>query len=295
MSGQSPTPRSPLEARALWERATEIERDRAASGQSRAPLHRPEELSVEGLLEVGREVGLAPDSVLLSAAEGRLADAADLKPRRASPLWHRVLVETRDALEASVHLPVTPAEALRILDDVMGREEYRMALEDRIGEDPEQPSVSVFRNVWTEGLSREAAFHAALRYADGRVLIVAVIPDRKGGTRLRIRMPLYERGVNLTLSGVAGAGVGASGASLGTAVGQVAVGAALGGATGVLPLAVVVAPAGVGGYVGLGAGILGFRRLQRWGFRRGQFALSQLVRALELEAQEGSPEGEVAP
>ena len=65
--------------------------------------------------------------------------------------------------------------------------------------------------------------------------------------------------------------IGASGAGLGTALGE----------------AVLVTPAVVGAYLRVGAGILGFRKLQRWGFGKGQTALAPLARALELEAEKG--------
>jgi len=287
MSKQPPAPLPPSGTRALWERASELDRERTSPETGGVPLLSAAgtELSVDELLEVGREVGISSDSVLLSVAEGRLADGSELRPRRESPLWHRILVQTRDALEVSVHLPLPPNDVLRLMDEVMGRREYRMSLEDRLGQDSEEGSVSVYRTMGAEGLFDQAPFHGALHLSDGRVLVVAVVPDQNGGSRVRIRMPLYERGVNLTISGGAGIGGGAAGASLGTALGEAVAGAVLAGATGLLPLAVVVAPAVLGAYVGVGAGVLGFRRLQTWGFGKGNAALSQLARLLEMEAQ----------
>ncbi len=75
--------------------------------------------------------------------------------------------------------------------------------------------------------------------------------------------------MSLTISGVSGGVIGASGAGLGTALGE----------------AVVVTPAVVGAYLGVEAGIFGFRQLQGWGFGKGQTALAGLARALELEAE----------
>jgi hypothetical protein len=272
--------------RSLWERAAELDRERAPPEEG-GPLLSADarELSVAEMVEVGREVGISPDSVLLSVAEGRLPDGNELKPRRESPLWHRILIEVRDAVEVPLRLAVPPDVALQLLDEVMERQEYRMSLEDRMISEEDEASVSVFRNMAEEGVLPGSEFHGTLHLTDGRVLVIAVLPDPEGGSRIRIRMPLYERGVNLTISGVSGGVTGAGGASLGTALGEAMVGAVLGGATGILPLAMVVAPAVVGAYMGVGAGILGFRKLQRWGFGKGQSALVRLARALELEAE----------
>lgn len=161
-----------------------------------------------------------------------------------------------------------------------------MALEDRIEQESGEASVSVFRNVGSDGLFDQAPFHGALHLSDGRVLVVAVVSEPDGGSRVRVRMPLYERGVNLTISGGAGIGGGAAGAALGAAAGEAVAGVVLVGATGLLPLAAVVVPAVLGAYVGVGAGVLGFRRLQSWGFGKGHTALSQLARVLETAAGE---------
>ncbi len=242
MSIHPPSPLPPSDPRSLWERAAELDRQRASAGEGglRSPAN-ARELSVAELLEVGREVGISPDSVLLSVAEGRLPDGNELRPRRESPLWHRLLVEIRDALEVPLHLAVPPGVALQLLDEVMERQEYRMTLEDRIGTDADEAWVSVFRNAGGDGLFQGSDFHGTLHLTDGRVLVVAVLPDADGGSRVRIRMPLYERGVNLTFSGASG---------------------------------------------GLaGAGVLAFRKLQRWGFGKGRTALARLGRALEMEAE----------
>lgn len=285
MSRHLPSPLPPSDSRALWERAAELDRERAIGEEGAPSPGGARELSVEELMEVAAEVGIGPDSVLVSVAEERLPDGSELRPRKESPLWHRVLVEIRDALEVSVRLAVPPGAALQLLDGVMGRREYRMSLEDRIGNDPDRASVSVYRNMGGDGLFEGSDFHGTLHLTDGRVLIVAVLPDPEGGSRVRIRMPLYERGVNLAISGVSGGVVGSAGASAGTALGEAVVGALLAGATGIGPLALVVTPAVVGAYLGVGVGILGFRKLQKWGFGKGQTALNRLARVLELEAE----------
>src|SRR5690606_30893901 len=115
--------------------------------------------------------------------------------------------------------------------------------------------------------------HWKLDFADGRTLLVTVRPE-DAGTRLRIRAPLYRRGLNLALSGgAAGVFAGGSGAA-GAAIGQ--------GIAGVLGMAATVAAAGVGALAaaaGAGVGIRAYRSMYGWSRRQGELAVQQLHRA----------------
>ncbi|CAN5675591.1 hypothetical protein BH23GEM11_BH23GEM11_07010 [soil metagenome] len=246
-------------------------------------------LSVPELLEVGREVGIAPESVLLGLAESRLPDAPEVRPRRSAPAWQRILIDFRDALEVSVVLPLPPAEAREVVDSVLTGREFRMHLEDRIGDGPRGEEVRVYRTASHEGgFGGSNAFHSSLALSDARVLLVSVVGGSEGGqasgtSRLRMRMPLFERGTNLAISGSAAGVVGASGAAGGVALGEAAAGILLATATGgLLPLAIVAVPAAAGALLGMGGGILGFRRIQGWGFGKGEAALRRVARALHL-------------
>lgn len=293
---QGPTSSSAPVSRKLWQRASELDQELSEPKDSPAPsAAETDQLPVPELLEVAREVGISADSVLLSVAEGRLVDGGELRPGRKSPLWHQVLVETVDALEASLHLPQDPSAAARLLREVLARPEYRMELEDRIEVEASGESVSVFRAGEAVGSFGGSSFHATMLLADGRVLLASVAAVEGGGSRLRLRMPAYERGMNLALSTGAGGLGGLGGLSAGAALGEAVVAAAVGGATGLLPLAGVVVPAVLGAYVGAGAGILAFRRLQKWGFSKGQTALNRLARVLDMEAREGSEKESLPP
>ncbi len=281
-----PVARSTGDSRALWKRATELDQGVPARGRPGSPLGvESPGLPVPELLEVAREVGISSDSVLLSVAEERLPDGGELRPPGTSPLWHQVLVETLDAVEVPVLLPVDPAEALRLLDGTLARSEYRMVPEDRIQVEGSGETVSVFRAGEAVGFFGSSSFHGAMQVADGRVLLASIVADEGGGSRLRLRMPAYERGMNLALSAGAGGLGGAGGASAGAALGEAAVAGILGGAAGLLPLATVIVPAVLGGYVGVGLGVLAFRRLQKWGYQKGEEALKRLARLLEMEAR----------
>lgn len=289
MSKHLPARRPASDNRYLWRRAAEMDLEAERNGGTGTPnpLAPSQHLSTAELLEVGREAGISPDSVLLSVAESRLADADELRPRGESPLWHRLLTEVRDALEVSVTLPLPPADAVQVVDEVMARREFRLSLEDRVGEGPDGETVSIYRNAGGEGALSGSGFHGALMLSDGRVLLVAVLPAEEGGSRVRIRMPLYERTTNLALSGVSAGTAGAGGLAGGAALGEALVGAILAGSTGILPLALVVTPAVAGAYLGAGAGVLAFRKLQGWGFGKGRVALNRLARVLEVAAGEG--------
>lgn len=243
----------------------------------------PGDLTVGQALDVGHEVGIAPDSILLGMAEERLPDAGDRRLREDSPLWQRALVEIRDALEVSVRLPLAPDAALSLVDDVMDRDAYQMTLEDRIADGERGASVSVFRRMHGK-LFEHSSLHSALELSDGRVLAVAITPDLHGGSRLRLRIPLYERNTNLMLGSVTGIGGGVGGLGLGASGGGAVAGSVLAGSAGILPVLAVAIPAVAGAYLGLGVGLLAFRRLQKWGFKQGETALRQLARFLETEA-----------
>lgn len=285
-------PQLPPNTRALWKRAAELDRDAAPAEGRSVPHPEPEApLALPELLGVAQEVGISPESVLIGVAETRLADAGELRPRAASPLWHLILVETLDALEVSVRLPMAPDDAVRLLDRVLDRPEYQMSLEDRLGDDLAEASVSVFRKGASDDGAQGSSFHDALELADGRVLIAAVVAEPGAGSRVRIRAPLYDRGTNLALSAGTAGLAGAGGISSGAALGEAVAGALLVGTAGLLPLAAVVVPAVLGAYVGAGAGIVAFRRLQKWGFGKGRTALNRLARTLELEGRRDEDEG----
>ncbi|TVR61034.1 MAG: hypothetical protein EA422_13110 [Gemmatimonadales bacterium] len=281
-----PVPRSLSDSPALWKRATELDQATRSSGEPDSFQGGDASgLPVPELLAVAREVGISPDSVLLSVVEERLPDGGALRPPGTSPLWHQVLVETWDAVEVPVHLAVDPGEALRLLDEILARPEYRMVPEDRIRVEESGETASVFRAGEAQGFFRSSSFHGAMHVADGRVLLASIVGEGCGGSRVRIRMPTYERGMNLALSAGAGGLGGAGCANAGAALGEAAVAGLLGGGVGLLPLAAVVVPAVLGGYAGVGFGVLAFRRLQKWGYRKGEEALKRLARLLEMEAR----------
>src|SRR5690606_2070034 len=134
---------------------------------------------------------------------------------------------------------------------VAERPPYGLRLEDGIGEDPVRDGVLIYRRA-AQGPS---AFDSALELADARVVFVTVRAEGEGA-RVRVRAPLFRRGVNLTLSGVSAGVLGAGGSWGGWTLGG-----ALAAVLGVASVAALVVPAGVGAVAGGALGLAGYRRL----------------------------------
>lgn len=142
----------------------------------------------------------------------------------------------------------------------------------RIGDDAAEGLVLLYR------APPGTPLHGALDIADARVVLIAMhaVED---GTRLRVRVPLYRRGVNAAVgSGSVLLGGGLAGAA-GVEVVTGILGAAAAGA---------VAATGVGAALAGGAaGLWVFRRFYHWGSSNGETVVQSLVRAIALEAESG--------
>jgi hypothetical protein len=267
------------EARDLWRRATEIqqaaERDRSRESAPAPP--QPGELPLDQVVKVAEEVGIDRDHVLLALAERRLPDAAELNRSRPRSLWARVLLEEPDGIEASSLVQAPPEAVVAALAKIADRDTFALDLEDRIGDEPAEHIVLVYRKR-SSSLLGTPGFHGSMQASDARAVLATIHPEG-GGTRLRLRFPLYERRMNLALSGGAGGLFGTGGTAGGLAIGEALV--ALVGA----PPALAVAPAAAGALAGGALGVWAFRRLQRWGYGEGRTALERLARAVTVEAE----------
>lgn len=269
------------DARALWRRAAELQR----SAQDREerddrPLLEPERgtRTADEVLGAAREAGISGEHLLVAWAERRLVDADEIEADRWSSRWLRALLGGDDAVELDRRVDAPPDRVRDAVAEVVSSDAFRMRLEDRLGDPEEGAEVLVYRSDPPRPSFWAPAFHTTLDLADGRVVVVALRPEGEG-TRLRLRAPLYRRGLNLALTGgsagVLGAGGGVGGVAAGEAV------AALIGASSVVPLA---APAVVGAVAGGGLGVWAFRKVYRWGRRKGERALERLGRAVVAEA-----------
>ncbi len=273
------------QARDLWARASEMERQEEQKGSRTVPaLPAPTEgLSVRSVLEVAEEVGISPACVLMALGEDRLHDAHELRRVGAARRgrWTEFLLESVDALDVRLEIPASPQAVDRAVGRVMEKPEFRLTLEDREGSDPDRPMLRTYRIPGTGAFGSSSHLEGAMELADGRVVLVVLEPSPTG-TLLRLRMPTFGGGGNATLSGSSAGLVGFGGGSAGLALGESVAGLAgllsgLGtvpGVVGLVSLALMVGPTMAGAALGAGAGVWGFRRLQRWGFGKGETALS---------------------
>lgn len=277
-------------ARKLWKRAADLQ-SRAEEESTRpaavSALQDPDALPVSRVVEAAQEAGIAREHALQAVAEGRLVDAEELDPDRWTGRWLARLVGGGGAVEVTRFVDAPIARVVEAVESVTSTEAFRLELEDRLGESAEGEALLVYRNVGSASWLAFSSFHGSVDIADGRALIVVLVGEA-GGTRLRVRMPLYRRGLNLLVAGGA-AGTGATGGTAGGA----AVGGAVAGALGMATLAGAVAVGALGAVAGIGAGLWAFRGLYGWGVRSGETALERLVRAIVLEAERDadSPEG----
>jgi len=112
------------EARGLWQRAIELQMAAERQGESPKLSGGPTVgFSLEGIVRAAEGAGIDPDHVLVALAERRLPDA----------------------LEASALIAAPPARAMEVSNDVVARSAFSLTLEDRVGPDPPQDGVFVYR------------------------------------------------------------------------------------------------------------------------------------------------------
>lgn len=269
------------EARELWRRAAELHAAADRSQASRRALVRAGErgLTLEDVSAAAEGAGIDPDYVRLALAERRLPDGDAIRRDRWTARWLRRVVGDADAIEVSRVVRAEPARVLEAFRAVAERMPYGLQLEDGIGEDPLRDGVLIYRR----GAPAASAFDSALELADVRVVFVTV-RTAGDGSLVRLHVPLFRRGVNLTLSGVSTGMFGAGGSWAGWSLGG-ALAAALGAAS----VAALAASAGVGAVAGGAIGLGGFRRLYHGLVRRAESALNGLLAAVAVEAERRAP------
>lgn len=269
------------EARELWRRAAELHAAAERSRTTRAVVRTGERgLTLEDVSAAAEGAGIGGDYVRLALAERRLPDGDAIRRDRWAARWLRRVVGDADAIEVSRVVRAGPARVLAAFRAIAERPPYGLRLEDGIGEDPLRDGVLIYRRA----AQAPSAFDGALELADARVVFVTVRPEGEGGARLRVRVPLFRRGVNLTLGGVSAGMLGAGGSWGGWTLGG-----ALAAALGVASAAALVLPAGVGAVAGGALGLAGFRRLYHGLVRRAESALRGLLGAVAIEAEGSAP------
>jgi len=268
------------EARELWRRAAELHAAADRSRAGRAVVRAGERgLTLEDVSAAAEGAGIGADYVRLALAERRLPDGGAIRRDRWAARWLRRVVGDADAIQVSRVVQAEPARVLDAFRAIAERPPYDLRLEDGIGEDPLRDGVLIYRRA----AQAASAFDRALELADVRVVFVTVRAGEEGA-RVRLHVPLFRRGANLTLGGVS---VGVLGA--GASWGGYALGGALAAVLGGASVAALAVPAGIGAVAGGALGLGGFRRLYHGLVRRAESALRGLLGAVALEAEGRAP------
>ena len=268
------------EAKRLWQRALELqdEAERSVSSRSLASQAGETRLSLEHVAEAAEGAGIHPDFVLMARAEEQLPDAAEIRRQNWRARWLRGTVSNEDAIDVSRLIAGRPASVVAAVKAVAAQPAFNMLLENTVGlVDDVVDRILVFRLQGGSG-----RFNTTLNFADVRVLLVTVRPV-PGGTHLRIRAPLFRRGVNLSIAGVATTLGGVGGTWSGWTIAALAA-----GALGVTAGSALLIPAGLGALAGGAVGLGGFRSLYGGMVNQGRIAIMTFLNSVALEVESGT-------
>ena len=250
--------RSPLDRSAL-------ERVLARAAELQAGIgDRAEDLTDEQIVELGKEVGLAPEHLRQALAEERTRSA--MSPETGG-LGERLFGAS--ALNASRTVDGSPRNVLKVLDAWMQREEcmqVKRHLDERIVWEPQRGLVSV---------ARRALNVSGRSYALSQAHEVAATVVSVGANRVLVRLDadFSNKRSDMTRGTVAVSALGIASSGALTAIALVAALAA--------PVALVVGVAATPAIVLTGTGYWAMKSsYARW-LTRGQLALEQLLDRLE--------------
>jgi hypothetical protein len=269
------------EARLLWRRAAELQAAAERTQASQA-LARPGEtgLSLSDVAAAADSAGIDADFVRVAHVERLLPEAVEIRPDQRALRWLRPLVGgDADAFEATRFISAPPAQVLEAVRVVFAEPVYALTPELIIGTDPVVDGVLVYRVTKTAEADN---FYESMNWADARVLIVLVRAE-SNGTRVRVRVPLFRRNINLGLAGfLTGLGGYVGGA------GGFALGAAAMSPFGI-PAALFTATAAIGVAAGAVIGGGAFRRIYWWATNGGRTAINSLLNTVVLRAESQAP------
>jgi hypothetical protein len=260
------------QARELWQRAAELQA--AAERGNERGLELPAEptgLSLDQVAIAAEGAGIDPDYVRVARSEQQLPDADRIDRNLWSARWLRAILREPDAIELSRLVNAAPQHVLNALRTIAAKPAFDLNLEATLGDDPLTDAVLIYR-VGT------GSFKDEMDWTDARVFLFTIRAS-DNATRLRVRVPLYRRGINLGLTGATGMVGTWAGASLGAGA-SAALPAAL--ATSV---AMAMVPVAIGGLAGLALGVGLYRGLYRVVHRSGVSGVDKLLQAIGTEAE----------
>lgn len=270
------------QARALWQRAAQLQADAADRRDDRTRLLAAGEEPPDAAIHVsdvetaGQEAGIDAEFIRLARAE-TIADGAKPMSPRWDRLTDRLLGNDRRVIEITRTFAAPPPRLLDTIGRVFPANPYFLNLVETLGE-PGAGGVMVFDITRRSEASTSFAWDMLL--ADIKQLLIMVRPaaDRDGATEIVLVASLnYARRLNLGVGGVFTTLAASGGAAAGAAVGAAALGLGV--------LAVLPAIATGAGTAALT--VAGYRPLYRWGLGRGTRALEGLLRALDLRLRTG--------
>ena len=282
------------EARALWERAARLQAE-AATRQLPAPEAEDEQdVEVEGgmSLDVVRRAAVEAgiDPAFVDDALVELEDSGPTKPVDARA--EQYLDDDTSVARVSRVIEASLDDVYLALQRVIPRAPYGLTLKRVDGPDPLKGGVLVFDVPYTgatnNGLQVSGPITDIRHYADFRELRVRMRelePGSEGSPRTEIEVTasrVHAKRVNYwvgaTFGGVAAAGAGAAGSLLTGGL------LALAGPVEAVAMLGVGAAAAIAGWFGTERG---WRRAYRWGQRKGEKAMAEMLDAVDLDLRTG--------
>ena len=300
------------EARALWERALELQHEAARRQEGKAVAEEDRALGLMGpgggfrLEEVtaaAREAGISQPYMEMALAEQEVTRKREGWRRgKGGAAARRMLSPQTSAIEVSRTILREPATVLAAMQRILPANPYGLTLEDTRGDDPLDGGTLIFKVPSMQAYSTGATFSYDMAWGTLTHLLVSLFPVpgpgqgegkgegkgiTPGATEVVIRAPLVEHErhsywLGLGMGGTLGLAGGFAGLLSG--VGMAAGAAALG------PLGIVAAVAaptvlGMGG--GGGLGVWGTRGVYRSGIRKSRESLESLLQVLDANSRTG--------
>lgn len=289
------------EAARFWQRAAQLQEEAAQKAESlaeepgseEADVAPPEGYALTHVRSAALEAGISEEFMDAALADLNAERALPRKKRGWSlPRW--ILKHPPETITVRRVIEAAPEEVLSAMQDIFPREPYRLTLTDQKGDLLDGGvlifDIQGFGALAPEGLARDAGFSGL------RQVWVSLRPI-EGATpscEVTLRGPVawsYGMGV---FHGVMATGFAAVPATLLGVLGYGLSNVPEGGPLTALA-AILIA---VGGLVGGGLGVKGYRAAYRYGIRRGRQALEGLLGALAGHAQGGwriTPVGDGEP
>lgn len=182
---------SPEEARALWERALEMQLESARRRDERVLSTGEDSMddaedrwgfTPEEVAAAAREAGIAGEFMEVALAEREIARADGRGPQgRVDRAADRLLDNPRKVLEVSHTLHATPEQVLGVMQELFPKHPYFLTLRDVRGNDPLADGILVFKAPgWDVYMHHQTPFTRGMVYGDLDLLFITIRGARGG-------------------------------------------------------------------------------------------------------------------